>query len=110
MLNSHYTLHSQCWDSGTKEVADGKPQQLLTWVIDCIGNVSRVYPVEGREHLLGIFKPIQTILTNTIKPEMLTARLEESCIRALIWTGHHLQVREIIVTSRFLNRIKLTIY
>merc|ERR1719192_2241066 len=38
----------KCWDLGSKVSNTSKPQQLLTWVIDCIGNVSRIYPVEGR--------------------------------------------------------------
>ena len=68
--------------------------QLLTWVVDCIGNVSRVYPAEGRERLLEIFEPIKSILTDNEKAILLTAELEESCLRSLIWTGHHLQVIE----------------
>jgi hypothetical protein len=58
-LEKFQNWKEQCWDLGNKDVVDSKPQQLLTWVIDCIGNVSRIYPVEGREHLLEIFKPIQ---------------------------------------------------
>ena len=65
---------------------------LLTWVVDCIGNVSRVYPAEGRERLREIFEPIKNILTEDKETNLLTADLEESCLRALIWTGHHLQV------------------
>ena len=66
-------------------------QELLIWVIDCIGGVSRVYPVGARDRLLGIFEPIQGIL-KTSNRELLTPKLEETCLRTLIWTGHHLQV------------------
>ena len=68
-----------------------KFQELLIWVIDCVGGVSRVYPAEARDRLLDIFQPIQGIL-KTSNRELLTPKLEETCLRALFWTGHHLQV------------------
>ena len=68
-----------------------KFQELLIWVIDCVGSVSRVYPAEARERLIDIFQPIQGIL-KTSNRELLTPKLEETCLKALIWTGHHLQV------------------
>jgi len=83
----------KCLESEDKGDIKSKPQKLLTWVVDCIGNVSRVYPAEGRERLREIFEPIKNILTENKEANLLTADLEESCLRALIWTGHHLQVQ-----------------
>jgi len=83
----------KCLESEDKGDVKSKPQKLLTWVVDCIGNVSRVYPAEGRERLREIFEPIKKILTESKEANLLTADLEESCLRALIWTGHHLQVQ-----------------
>ena len=69
---------------------------MLTWVIDCIGNISRVYPADGREHLRGIFDPIKSILTNKAQSTILDGKLEDACLKALVWTGHHLQVFKIL--------------
>lgn len=69
--------------------SDGQSKNLLAWVIDTIGNVSRVYPAEGRDHLLKMFEPITTI----VQTAGVTADLEDVCVRAILWTGHHLQVQ-----------------
>ena len=61
--------------------------QLLPWVIETLGFVSRVYPVDGREHLSSLFEQIKVVITS----DMITEPLERICCLALIRVGHHLQ-------------------
>ena len=68
---------------------DQKSKNILHWVVDTIAQVSRCYPQDSREKLLDIFTPLKALITE----ETIDAELEETCIRAIIWTGHHLQVQ-----------------
>ena len=66
--------------------------QLLPWVIETLGFVSRVYPVDGREHLSSLFDQIKVVITSTSSP-FFTEHLERICCLALIRVGHHLQLQ-----------------
>ena len=61
----------------------------MVWVVDTIGQVFRVYPDKARDEIEEIFKPITDLITQ----ENIDAGLEESCLHAIIWTGHHLQLQ-----------------
>ena len=63
--------------------------QLLPWVIETLGFVSRVYPVDGREHLSSLFDQIKVVMTS----DMITEPLERICCLALVRVGHHLQLQ-----------------
>ena len=82
--NNHISF--QLLDMLGKSFASGDTQ-LLPWVIETIGFVSRVYPVEGREHLSQLLEQIK----NVINSDMITEPLERICCLALVRVGHHLQ-------------------
>ena len=72
--------------------------KMLAWVIDTVGLVSRVYPVEpARRNLKDIFSSFAQMLQSG--GEIMTPELENACLRALIHTGHHLPVQ----VTKFLN-------
>jgi len=64
-----------------------KTRNLIHWVVDTVGQVLRVYPAKARDEITQLFESIQTL----IKENSVDADLEEACLRAIIWTGHHLQ-------------------
>ena len=82
--NNHISF--QLLDMLGKSFAAGDTQ-LLPWVIETIGFVSRVYPVEGREHLSQLLDQIKSVINS----DMITEPLERICCLALVRVGHHLQ-------------------
>ena len=68
---------------------DQQARNLMIWVVDTIGQVFRVYPDKARSEIEQVFNPIATLISS----ENIDAELEESCLHALIWTGHHLQLQ-----------------
>ena len=73
--------------------------KMLAWVIDTVGLVSRVYPVEpARRNLKDIFSSFAHMLQSG-GGEIMTPELENACLRAVIHTGHHLPVQ----VTKFLN-------
>lgn len=68
-------------------------EAVLAWVVDTVGLVSRVYPVEpARTSLKDIFASFAKLLQSG-GGDMMTPGLEDACLRALINTGHHLPVQ-----------------
>lgn len=74
-----------------------KSNAIMLWVIDTIGHLSRVYPVEGRDHLTSVFDS----LTALIRQKDIDANMEEVCLRSIIWTGHHLQFQVADFLSKY---------
>ena len=68
-------------------------EAVLAWVVDTVGLVSRVYPVEpARSNLKDIFASFAKLLQSG-GGDMMPPGLEDACLRALINTGHHLPVQ-----------------
>jgi len=63
-------------------------QELLRWVLETIGLLSRVYTQEGRKKLESMFNGVKDLLDNEDDLEESTV---ESIVLALIHLGHHLQ-------------------
>uniref|UniRef100_A0A0K2V5J5 Putative LOC101744334 [Bombyx mori] n=1 Tax=Lepeophtheirus salmonis TaxID=72036 RepID=A0A0K2V5J5_LEPSM len=64
---------------------------LMPWVVESIGEISRIYPADERTHLEDVFNPIKSLLENhDINP-----LLETACIKCLIRLGHHLQYQSV---------------
>jgi hypothetical protein len=42
------------------------PQSLLRWVIENLGQLSRLYPMEERDSILALFNPVQQLLENAV--------------------------------------------
>jgi len=69
---------------------DKDDQSKLRWVMECIGMVSRLYPVEGRQQLTDLFDSVKGLLAveNKLDPSTI-----ESCVSALLHLGYHLQAQ-----------------
>jgi len=78
-------------------------RNLMIWVVDTIGQVFRVYPEKARSDILQVFDPITALITQ----DNIDAELEESCLHALIWTGHHLQLQVCKFFANWKPRFKL---
>lgn len=77
----------------------GKCSKMLAWVVDTVGLVARVYPVEpARNNLKSIFDSFAKLLQHE-SAGLMTPELEDACLRALVHTGHHLPVQ----FTKFLN-------
>ena len=96
--NNHIVVRLLDLLKDNKDFSDPKVKDIMRWVVDTIGEISRIYPMTAREHLLTIFEP----LTSLIGQKDIDAQLEKSCLKAIIWTGHHLQVQ----VSKFLTAWK----
>jgi len=66
-----------------------KGRNINKWVINTLAHVLRVYPQTARDNLVAIFEAIQEVIQ---KPNI-DAELEEMCLRAILWAGHHLQLQ-----------------
>ena len=71
--------------------------QLLPWVIETIGLVSRVYPVLGRELLSSLFDQIKAVIMS----DLITEPLERICCLALVRVGHHLQLQVAVFLAQW---------
>ena len=66
-----------------------KGRNINKWVINTLAHILRVYPQSARENLTAIFEAIRDVIQ---KPNI-DAELEEMCLRAILWAGHHLQLQ-----------------
>ena len=69
---------------------DEKSRNIVTWVLNTLGQVVRAYPVDQRGELKDIFEPLLNIPDKAI---LSTPELEEAWLRAVIWCGHHFQMQ-----------------
>ena len=73
-----------------EKLDDDKSRNIVTWVLNTLGQVVRVYPVEQRAELKDIFEPLLDLPDKNILP---SPDLEEAWLRAVIWCGHHFQMQ-----------------
>ena len=66
-----------------------KNRNVNVWVVNTLAHVIRIYPQGARDNLVAIFDSIKEI----IKKEDIDQEMEEICLRAILWTGHHLQLQ-----------------
>ena len=66
-----------------------KAKILIKWVVETLGCITRVFPVDARKNIEEIFEAVKSLIVQ----DDVTADLENACIRGLIWTGHHLQLQ-----------------
>ena len=71
---------------------------MMEWSVELLGTITRVYPNAARAEILQIYNAIEGL----VQDDKRTANLEDSCIKGLIWTGHHLQLQ----VCKFLNNWK----
>jgi len=84
--------------SGSSSANQEQSSAMLAWVVDTVGLISRVYPVDpAREKLTEVFDAFAKLLSSG-HSSIMTRKLEEACLRALVYTGHNLPVQ----TTRFL--------
>ena len=72
--------------------------KMMEWSVELLGTITRVYPNAARAEILQIYNAIEGL----VQDDKRTANLEDSCIKGLIWTGHHLQLQ----VCKFLNNWK----
>lgn len=65
-------------------------QSMLRWVLITLGLLSRVYPAEGRDQIKSLYNSVEQMLQ---KGSSLQPETENTCIRALLHLGYHLQVQ-----------------
>jgi len=80
-----FKLIDNIWASDQK-----KDEKLLRWALETIGLISRLYSQEGREQLEQFFKSIKDLVSLEDQLEQATL---ESCVKALVHLGHHLQMQ-----------------
>jgi len=80
-------------------------QELLRWVLETIGLLSRVYTQEGRQNLEIMFNSVKELLDDE---KTLQDSTVESIVEALLHLGHHLQYQVAIFLSEWEPRTVLS--
>ncbi len=73
--------------------------RLILWIIEMLGKVCRLYPTEARDQCITpLHKSVESFLAGAENRAM-----EESCLRALLGLGHHMQVLWYFIWYTFLK-------